>query len=142
MHGGKTVLRISLVVAALAACGDEPDIKSFDQIDAAAWEAELRSAIGPGAAPNINMRTFYDLTVKDCDATVDQLALKFTLTGAHPDWTRINMSYVCPSRAHKVGEALAENRETEEEFNRICNTPRELRTPDEEQLVEAAGTCQ
>jgi polyhydroxyalkanoate synthesis regulator phasin len=53
---------------------------------------------------------------------VDQLALQFTLTGSHPDWTRIGTMHVCPSRANNVDQALKSNRDTKDQFARICAT--------------------
>jgi hypothetical protein len=127
----------------IVGCGtgsSEPEIKPYDAIDTAAWHAALVSA---GANRNADMRSLYDVATRDCNATVDQLALQFTLTGARPDITRIGMTYACPSRSNKVDQALKSDQQTEDDFARICRTPPEKRTHDEQQMLDAVspGAC-
>jgi hypothetical protein len=40
------------------------------------------------------MDTLYDVTVKDCNDTQDQMTLGLTLAGANPNLIRTDMNYV------------------------------------------------
>lgn len=128
---------VAAACALMAACSDpKPEIIPFDQVDVDVWRVALVRETG---SSNPDMRAMSDVAVKDCDATVNQLALQFTLSGAHPEWTGINMTHVCPSRVGKVDQALKSNQDTEDDFRRICRTPPGQRTTDDQQLVDAVG---
>jgi hypothetical protein len=136
---------IGIAALLLAGCSShkqenqEPDIKPYDQIDVHAWRSELVKA---GARSDPDMQSLYDATKKDCDATVDSLAFQFAFKNVHPDWARIGMTYVCPSRLPKVGEALKQVQNLQDKFDQICRTPRDQRSPGDERFVVGEGsTC-
>ena len=136
---------IGIAALLLAGCStheqqnQEPDVKAYDQIDVHAWRSELVKA---GARSDPDMQRLYDATTKDCDATVDSLAFQFAFKDIQPDWTRIGMTYVCPSRLPKVGEALKQVQPLHDKFDQICRTPRDQRSPgDERFVVEEGSTC-
>jgi hypothetical protein len=109
---------------------------TYDQIDVDAWRASL---VNLGASRNADMESLYDLTTKDCDSTVDVLALKFTLSNAQPEMTRIGMQNVCPSRVGNVDQALLSNQDNEDLFARICKTSRSKRSHDDQRLLDVVG---
>jgi hypothetical protein len=136
---------IGIAALLLAGCSihkqenQEPDIKPYDQIDVNAWRSELVKA---GARNDPDMQSLYKAAKKDCDATVDSLAFQFAFKNVHPDWARIGMTYVCPSRLPKVGEALKKVQNLQDNFDQICRTPRDQRSPGDERFVVGEGsTC-
>jgi hypothetical protein len=136
---------IGIAALLLAGCSihkqenQEPDIKPYDQIDVNAWRSELVKA---GARNDPDMQSLYDAAKKDCDATVDYLAFQFAFKNVRPDWARIGMTYVCPSRLPKVGEALKKVQNLQDNFDQICRTPRDQRSPGDERFVVGEGsTC-
>jgi hypothetical protein len=134
----RAVLGATIIAAFAIGCsshGKEPDVKTFDSIDTGAWKAAMVNV----GAPSADIRGMYDVTVKDCNDTIHNLALQFTLTNSHPDWLRIGMTYVCPTKVGNVDQALKSNQDTEDKFTRICDTPPAQRTHDEQQLLDAVG---
>lgn len=133
----KTIVAVALALLVPAGCAKAaPEIKPYDQIDVDAWRASL---VNFGASRNADMESLYDLATKECDSTVDQLALKFTLSKAQPGMTRIGMQNVCPSRVGNVDQALLSNQDTEDLFARICKTPRSQRSHDDQRLLDVVG---
>jgi hypothetical protein len=133
----KTIVAVALALLVPAGCAKAaPEIKPYDQIDVDAWRASL---VNFGASRNADMESLYDLATKECDSTVDQLALKFTLSNAQPEMTRIGMQNVCPSRVGNVDQALLSNQDTEDLFARICKTPRSQRSHDDQRLLDVVG---
>jgi len=136
---------IGIAALLLAGCSShkpenqEPDIKPYDQINVNAWRSELVKA---GARSDPDMQPLYDAAKEDCDATVGSLAFQFAFKNVHPDWARIGMTYVCPSRLPKVGEALKQVQNLQDTFDQICRTPRDQRSPGDERFVVGEGsTC-
>ena len=133
------ILRLSLTAAAmftaLCACSNpESEVKPKSAVDMSAWRAELVTA---GATPD--MDKMYDVTVKDCEAKVDDLAFRFTLVGARPDLQRISMKYVCPGRAGRVDEALRQMQDATKTVREACALPPSARTEQQQLMAEADG---
>jgi hypothetical protein len=134
-----------VVVLTSVGCGggesaDKPSRKepiAFADIDQDAWTADLVAA--GGVRDNPDLETLYDLTKDDCAKSIDDLALGLTLSGARPDINRINMKYVCPSQADKIDKALTSIQETSDKFDRACETPEQLRTQEQQDMVDAVG---
>ncbi|MDN5899601.1 MAG: hypothetical protein L0H74_05980 [Brachybacterium sp.] len=109
----------------------------FDDIDTEAWTADL-VATG-GVRSNPDLKALYDLTVDNCTDEDFAFSVGLTLVDARPDQRRVNMTYVCPSQAHKVDDALAEIQESTMNVDRACATDPGIRTQDQQQLVDAVG---
>jgi hypothetical protein len=127
---------LALALAPAACTSKPPDIKPFDQVDQGAWRAALVS-VGGRADPDLPK--LYDVTKKDCGATVDQLSLEFTMANSSPAVTRIDLEHVCPSRADKVDQALEMNQQTKAEFATACATPPGQRTEKQQEEISATG---
>jgi hypothetical protein len=108
----------------------------------ASWKAEV--AAMPGALANPDMDVLYDVTVKECSDTQDQMTLALTLANANPNLMRADMKYVCPGRAHMVDDGLMQIQQNDSDIAQICRTPPNLRTEKQAQLIGAMGpgACQ
>ena len=116
----------------------DPAVKPYEDVDTVGW----RKALAGIGATNPDLRGLYDIFAEGyCTNTVDQLRLGFTLTGANPPLTRIGMTFVCPSRAYLVDDALTQLQETNETFARACATPAHLRTTEQAELVDAVPSA-
>lgn len=136
----RSLVLTALLAVTVAACGGSSDGNTGvtkQDVDVAAWKAELvqMDAVGPG----LDMVALERITRSDCATPVDDLALRFTLEGAVPDVTRVNMTYVCPDMAYKVDEALAQGREAVTSVDAACALTEAERTADEQALVEISG---
>ena len=146
------------VVAALAlsltACGSSGHAEAeadtpkepipISQIDQAAWTRDLVATGGVRAHPDLS--GLYNIAKGDCTARDDSgLELRLTLIGAQPDVDRINMKYVCPSKAHLVDDALRSVQDSMSDFDDACALPANMRTQEQEDMVEAVednpGDC-
>lgn len=131
------------IVFVVAACGGQSssdsanEPRSPDEIDRAAWRAELIAAGGVSDDPDLE--ALEKLTREDCETSVDSLAMRFSLSGARPDLTRINMKHVCPQQAEKVDDALEKLHEASDAVDIACSIEPSLRTEEQQQLVEAVG---
>ncbi len=127
----------------LSHSGDDPNaVKPKSDVDMAGWRAQV--AAMPGALANPDMDTLYDVTVKECNDTQDQMTLELTLAGADPNLIRTNMKYVCPGKAHMVDDGLLKIQQNNSEFGQACRTPPSMRTENQAQLIEGMGpgACQ
>lgn len=135
----RTLSALAAVGALIVGCGDDSPIVPKADVDMDAWRAELRQR--PGTLANPDMDTLYDLAVDDCEAPESELRLALTLSGADPDLKRMGMRYACPSLAGRIDAALLEIQDTSDWFDQACQTPKRLRTEDQQQALEAVGTC-
>lgn len=117
--------------------GASNDLKDFDGIDKDAWAAALAELGEVRADPDL--KELYDLTVEDCAKTAEDLELGLTLSGARPDLMRVNMKYVCPDKAHVIDEALENIQDRAVRFDEACQTSKEMRTEEQQNMVEAVG---
>lgn len=133
----RSLIATTLLTLTLAACGSSDDSKNVivQEVDVKAWKAELVKLDGVGPQPN--MGRLEELTRSDCKAPVDELALGFTLAGARPDVTRVNMRFVCPDQAHKVDDALKQGQDASAAVDEACALPESQRTEEQSQLAEA-----
>jgi hypothetical protein len=137
----RSLIVTALLALTVSACGGSSDEKpAAGGIDRAAWKAELTQLDDVGPDPDLD--ELERLTRADCKAPVDDLALRFTLEGARPDVSRINMKYVCPDQAGKVDDALEQGQDASSAVDDACALPEAQRTEDQQALVELAGrTC-
>jgi hypothetical protein len=146
------ILIAALVVAAVAAgvgvllfrnSGEDLNaVRPKSDVDIARWKTEV--AAMSGASANPDMDTLYDVTVKDCNDTQDQMTLGLTLAGVNPNLIRTDMNYVCPGRAHMVDDGLLKIQQNDSELSQICRTPPSMRTEQQAELIGAIGpgACQ
>ena len=133
-----------LAAVVLAGCGSDPkqtgaggadEPVPYAQIDHDKWRAAL---VGTGAVrDNPDLEALYELTLDDC--AEDDLAIQLSLSGSQPDVTRINLTYVCPSQAHKVDDALASLQNSMDKYERLCAMDPADRTREEQDYVEAVS---
>lgn len=101
------------------------------------WKAEILAS-NPEASPD--MARMYELTVKNCDKTVDDFE---SMIAADTDSTmtivRRGMRYVCPTRLERVNQAQSNNNQGSRDVDRACATAPANRTPREQDLAAAAG---
>lgn len=125
------------VLILAAGCGGSGDGSSARIVDRAAWKAELIALDDVGPSPDLDK--LEALTRDDCDSDVADLALQFSLEGARPDVSRVNMKYICPDSAHKVDDALKHLQDASADVDLACETDPSLRTEEQTMLAEAIG---
>lgn len=140
-NGSVRLLAVSFALV-VAACGGESTPQSSDgstsgAIDRSAWRAELIAA--GGVSEDADLDALEKLTREDCKTSVDSLAIRFSLSGARPDITRINMKYICPDQKGKVDDALAKMHEAGDAVDIACSIQPSLRTQEQQALVDAVG---
>lgn len=140
------LIPLGVAAAALAlgltACGggDKPkEPIPFSDIDQDAWAHDLQETGHVRANPDLE--TLYNVARKDCTADDDNfgLTLRLTMTGATPDVDRIDMRYVCPSKAHLVDDALRQIQQNASDMDEACALPESMRTERQQNMVEAVG---
>lgn len=124
-----------LLLLAVAACGGASDgTTAPEDVDRAAWKADLLE-LDPTSDPD--MAAIEKLAREDCKTSVDDLALRFSLSGSQPDVTRVGMKHVCPGEVGKVDEALLQVQDAGKSVDEACDTDPALRTEEQAQLAEA-----
>lgn len=125
------------VQEATATVPQKPVILPQAAVDMSGWEAEIMAS-SPEASPD--MARLYELTVKNCDKTVDEFE---SMVAADTDGTmaivRRGMRYVCPTRLERVNQAQSNNNQGSRDVDRACATSPDNRTPREQDLAAAAG---
>lgn len=142
------ILTAVVAVVALAGCSADADAGAdkaavelpepipFGDIDQAAWTEDLQATGRVRATPDLE--ALYDLAKKDCAAEdPSDLAMGLTLVGAMPDVDRINMQYICPSKAHLIDDALSSIQDASSSFEEACALAPNLRTEEQQDMVEA-----
>ncbi|WP_134205875.1 hypothetical protein [Mycobacteroides salmoniphilum] len=122
---------------ATATAPQKPVILPQAAVDMNGWKAEILAS-NPEASPD--MARMYELTVKNCDKTVDDFE---SMIAADTDSTmtivRRGMRYVCPTRLERVNQAQSNNNQGSRDVDRACATAPANRTPREQDLAAAAG---
>ena len=126
---------IGVFILPLTACShsDPPAVIPKDQVDTATWKSAVVAI--PGIRANPDMDALYDATVKECNDTQQDLNLEMTLSGTNSVLDRTDMTYVCPSRAHMVDDALTSMQKDAGDVAQACGIPKNLRTDYQQQLA-------
>ncbi|MEC4836160.1 hypothetical protein R2362_16240 [Mycobacteroides chelonae] len=125
------------VQEATATVPQKPVILPQAAVDMSGWKAEIMAS-SPEASPD--MARLYELTVADCDKTVDEFE---SMIAADTDGTmaivRRGMRYVCPTRLERVNQAQSNNNRGGREVDRACATAPTQRTDRQRELADATG---
>lgn len=133
-----SIVTASLMLTLLCGCAGEPAaVKPKTEVDMAAWRAEVVAQ--PGALADPDMDALYDAAVGFCGMSVERMTVELSYPPANPDYIRQDMSYVCPTRAHIVDDALRQGRRATGSMDQACATPPARRTPQQQQAVDALG---
>jgi hypothetical protein len=132
----------SLIAAVLltAGCGThDGGVKTANQVDLLGWRSEFVARSVTSNDPD--MDELYLAAAEDCDASVDDMALKLAEPSVDPSLVLMGLKYVCPGRQSKVNTAMAELQNSVYAFNQACTTPPDQRTAKQQQLVNTQAAC-